>query len=660
LSAFQSADQQVSIARLRELGAVLSTVDDGKITGLQFPEGSSFEQPDWHHVGQLTDLRDLDLGALYVGNDMLKHVGSLIELRTLNLFGNPLDSIALVDIEGLQKLETLYLYRTFIDDEGIHSIAKLKNLRRLNVFDTFLTDKGLGLLGKCQQVEHLSIGNSKTGKFPESFFTPAGIEQLHKDLPNTKITYWGVNQRLDSPATIQNPNLKGPAVRVGEKLRSEKVRSAKDLSKRLKGSDWPCFLGPNRNGKSDEEGIHTDWNRAAPKLIWHKKVGTGYAAPVISKGRILLYHRVAVLDSAHRFVERVSCCNSETGEEIWNADFDANYEDLNGYGDGPRSTPLIEDDRVYVLSPAGVLRCLQLSDGEQLWENNLLHNFKADLPTYGLGASPVAYRGTVLVVLGADTDNKESHTVLAFDKANGVFRYGSGDHPAGYATPVLTNAFGRSWCFTFHQDGLSVFNPDNGKEDASVTWKARIAGCANASCPVVDGSQVFISESYKLGGALFRFDGKRLEPVWQDSLKRRKKSMACHWNTPVLHEGFLYGCSGRHRSDGELKCVQWATGTTKWSMRLDGRASLTFVDGHFLCQSESGLLTLFQATPSGYVEAGRIDQSNSAVVPSYPAWTVPVVAKGLMYLRGKHELICFDLSWINPKRPFPATLSPSR
>ena len=119
--------------------------------------------------------------------------------------------------------------------------------------------------------------------------------------------------------------------------------------------------------------------------------------------------------------------------------------------------------------------------------------------------------------------------------------------------------------------------------------------------------------------------------------------MACHWNTPILHEGFLYGCSGRHRSDGKLKCIQWSTGQARWEMKLDGRSSLTYVDGHFLNQSESGLLTLFKATPTGYVEAGRLDGDNAKVVPSYPAWTAPVVAKGLMYLRGKQELICYDL-----------------
>ena len=111
-------------------------------------------------------MQDLDVGALYIGNDMLAHVGKLQQLKNLNLFGNPIDSIALKQIENLQNLETLYLYRTFIDDMGVGSIAKLKNLKRLNMFDTFLTDKGLGLLAGCKQLKHLSIGNSKIKKPP--------------------------------------------------------------------------------------------------------------------------------------------------------------------------------------------------------------------------------------------------------------------------------------------------------------------------------------------------------------------------------------------------------------------------------------------------------------------------------------------------------------
>jgi len=106
----QSTEQVEAIRHFEAIGAVLTKDDDGKVVAIQFPEGITFNEQRWRYVGDLTDLRDLDLGAVYVGNDILKHVSKLTELRNLNLFGNPLDSVALTHIENLQKLETLYLY----------------------------------------------------------------------------------------------------------------------------------------------------------------------------------------------------------------------------------------------------------------------------------------------------------------------------------------------------------------------------------------------------------------------------------------------------------------------------------------------------------------------------------------------------------------------
>ena len=636
----QQDAKKESIEQLKLIGAVLSTDDQGRVIALQFPEGIGFHESFWHHLDQLSDLRDLDLGALYVGNDILKHVGKLTELRSLNLFGNPFEKDALVQIERLKKLETLYLYRTFIDDEGIKSIAKLKSLRRLNMFDTLLTDEGLKGLGTCKQLEHLSIGNSKAGDYPESSFSAAGIERLRKDLAKTEISYWGGPDRLDIVEMINRPAKKEFKKAA---IKNIKVASAPNLSKR-EGLDWPCFLGPDRNGKSLETGINVDWNNHPPKMLWHHKLGTGYAAPTVVKGRLLLYHRIPKPENAAQFVERLSCLNSETGESIWAVDFPTDYKDLNGYGDGPRCTPVVEEDRVFLVSPAGVIRCLQLVDGSTIWELDLVESFDCDLPVYGMGASPVLFRNLILVTVGASKGNKQSSTIVALDKTNGVFQFGVGDHPASYATPVVVNQFDRSWCFVFSQDGLFSFNPDDPEVDFEFPWRANIAGGVNAAGPVVDKDQVFISESYRLGGAMLRFGQKDAPPIWQDSKRVRKKSMACHWNTPILENGLLFGCSGRHRNAGKLKCVDWVTGQTRWENQLDGRSSMTYIEQHFLNLSESGLLTLFKATASGYVEAGRIDQTNSKVVPSYPAWSAPVVAKRIMYLRGKHELIAYDLA----------------
>ena len=241
LAAFvQQEEQQSSIDRLKTIGAILSTDDQGKVIALQFPEGVGIGRKDWHHLEQLTDLRDLDLGALWIKNDILKHVGKLTELRSLNLFGNPLEDDALTQIEGLQKLETLYLYRTFLDDEALKSVVKLKNLQRLNILDTFLTDKGLKLLGSCKQLKQLSIGNSKAGSFPESFFSPAGIEQLRKDLPNTEISFWGGSDRLDLPEKLNKP-----AKQAFPKIEGSECRSCRcPAAFQTRRFGLALFLGP--------------------------------------------------------------------------------------------------------------------------------------------------------------------------------------------------------------------------------------------------------------------------------------------------------------------------------------------------------------------------------------------------------------------------------
>ena len=632
---------QEAVDFLRLIGAIITTDDQGRAVALQFPEGIGFDQQGWHHIGHLVDLQDLDLGALYIGNDLLQHVGKLKSLKNLNLFGNPIDSIGLQHIEQLDQLETLYLYRTFVDDAGIDSIAKLPKLRRLNMFDTFLTDKGLEKLGAMTELENLSIGNSKAGQFPESFFSEAGIQGLKENLPNTAITLWGFDDRLDFPDTIQRAQ--SEKAKGQQRLLIEQIALAPDLSQR-KGEDWPAFLGPERNGKSSETDLQMNWNTHPPKLLWHQKIGTGYAAPTIAKGRLLLYQRVPNPEGPNRFKETLSCLHSETGEEIWNADFDTRYEDLNGYGDGPRSTPVVDEDRIFLLSPEGMFRCLQLVDGKTIWELDLIRHFDCALPLYGMGASPIVYGDLVLVVVGSKEDSEQASTVVAFDKTNGVFRYGVGNFPASYSTPVLHQAAGRDWCFAFNQNGLLSFNPRDGQSDFNLPWQSNIAGTANAANPVAHDEQVFITESYKLGGAKLKFASGAAEIVWKDSLQVRDKAMACHWNTPILHEGFLYGCSGRHRSNGEIKCIRWDNGQTAWRIKLDGRSSLTFADKHFVNLSESGLVTCFQATSTGYVETGRLEKGKEGIVlPSYPAWSAPVIAKGLMYLRGKHELICYDL-----------------
>jgi hypothetical protein len=156
---------------------------------------------------------------------------------------------------------------------------------------------------------------------------------------------------------------------------------------------------------------------------------------------------------------------------------------------------------------------------------------------------------------------------------------------------------------------------------------------------------LFISETYELGSALVRFTGNKFEEVWTDRNRRRDRAMALHWNTPIEHNGYLYGSSGYHAPEAELRCVEWTTGRVMWSEPDMGRSSLLLVDGTFVCLSEDGIVRLVRATPEKYEELAEWEPTTADGVPllSYPAWSAPALADGLLYVQGKDRLLCIRL-----------------
>ncbi len=239
--------------------------------------------------------------------------------------------------------------------------------------------------------------------------------------------------------------------------------------------------------------------------------------------------------------------------------------------------------------------------------------------------------------------------LVAFDKQSGAVKYKTGDELASYASPVLARIDGRPWCFLFARGGLLGFQPETGKVEFHFPWRAPIRESVNASNPVVVGNQVFVSETYGPGSALIKVRPGGYDLVWSDANKRRDKSLQTHWNTPIYHEGYLYGSSGRHDSNAELRCIDWATGNVQWQEPDLSRSTLLYVDGHFVCLTERGVLLLLKANPTKFEEVARgvpVD-ANGVFGPvpwlKYPAWAPPLLSHGLLYVRGEGRLLCLEL-----------------
>lgn len=431
-----------------------------------------------------------------------------------------------------------------------------------------------------------------------------------------------------------------------------------DLGSRRQGVDWPCFLGPTQDSKSPERGLKANYGVAGPKLVWQTDVGLGYSMPTISRGRLYLF------DAVGREA-RLRCLHSETGKLLWQFKYPFEYEDLYGYDNGPRCFPIVDDDRVYLFGVDGQLHCLSVTDGRQLWIVDTQENFGVVQNFFGVGSTPVIEGDLLIVQVGGsppedqklppgrlDLVRGNGTAVVAFDKLTGQVKYSTSDELASYATPVLATIGERRWCFVFARGGLLGFDPTTGKEDFHFPWRAKILESVNASNPVVVGDRVFISECYGPGSALLQVRPGGCEVVWSDGERRRQKAMQTHWNTSIYHDGYLYGSSGRHPGEAELRCVDFATGEVQWSQPDLSRCSLLYADGHFVCLAEYGQVHLLRVNSQKFdlVETWELTerQANPSVfgpepLIRYPAWAAPVLSHGLLYLRGRNRLVCLEL-----------------
>lgn len=431
--------------------------------------------------------------------------------------------------------------------------------------------------------------------------------------------------------------------------------SVSSLATRKQGADWPDFLGPQRDSKSGETGIITDWSQGL-RIVWQMELGESYGIGTVADGRYFQFDRLG--DQA-----RVRCLEAETGRSIWQFQYATDYEDMYGYNGGPRCSPIVDGDRVYVFGADGMLYCLGVEDGEPRWHVDTDKQFGVIQNFFGVGSNPVIDGDLLIVMIGGSPPENQQiplgrldqvvgngSGIVAFDKYTGKIRYQITDELASYASLKLATIDGRRWCFAFARGGLVGFEPQSGQVDFHFPWRARTLESVNAMTPVVVGNEVLISETYGPGAALLRVQPGEAEVVWSDQQDRREKILQAHWATPVYHEGYVYGCSGRHTHNAELRCIEWKTGKVMWSVPGLTRTSLLYVDGHFICLGEDGMLRLIKANPHEYelvssLELRSPDAPATRARPllRYPCWAAPVLARGLLYVRGDDRLVCLEL-----------------
>jgi len=168
----------------------------------------------------------------------------------------------------------------------------------------------------------------------------------------------------------------------------------------------------------------------------------------------------------------------------------------------------------------------------------------------------------------------------------------------------------------------------------TVPWETYYG--VNATTPVVNNNIVFHASAYKMGGQAISVSPKGYSLLWKN------EEMLAQHTDPVLIDGYLYGYSGESlRNTGQFKCLEFSTGKEMWSTGELGQGTITYADGHLFCLDIKGNLHIIKPDPAGFRKTGEIKRIISDV--KNPAWTVPVIANGKLYLRYLQQLICFKI-----------------
>ena len=129
---------------------------------------------------------------------------------------------------------------------------------------------------------------------------------------------------------------------------------------------WPRWRGTTGLGVAPNNALPEAWSPDQLKPLWQATLGTGWSSPVVDAGVVVVTDRIEAR-------ERTLAFDADSGRLRWTREHPIDFDPHavgRRHGNGPKSTPLIDQGRVYSLGIAGWLECCELATGRSLWQVN--------------------------------------------------------------------------------------------------------------------------------------------------------------------------------------------------------------------------------------------------------------------------------------------------
>ncbi|HZV33157.1 MAG TPA: PQQ-binding-like beta-propeller repeat protein, partial [Verrucomicrobiae bacterium] len=384
-------------------------------------------------------------------------------------------------------------------------------------------------------------------------------------------------------------------------------------------ANWHAFRGPHQNGEYDERPIFTKWPETGLKLLWRQPCGGGYSSFALADDRAFTLEQ-------RRDYEVLVAYDIVTGRELWTNSWPAKFSEYHS-DEGPRSTPVYDDGKVYSLGATGEFRCVNATNGSVIWSTNIMTQNHAALPDYGLAASPLIVDEKLIL----QPDAYHGKSVVCYDKSNGKILWHALDLPMGYATPMVETICGERQVIVCGRPDVIGLRLDDGAERWRINWPI-----INHERPItqplmVSSNTLLLSAAYMTGAGAYEItrsgDSFDAHELW------RNKSLKAKFASAVFWQGYVYGLD-----EDILCCVDAKTGERKWKDGRYGYGQLLLASGHLVVLCANGDLALVKATPEKLDELARFPALHGK------SWNAPAIGDGRLLIRNGAEMACYQIA----------------
>jgi outer membrane protein assembly factor BamB len=326
--------------------------------------------------------------------------------------------------------------------------------------------------------------------------------------------------------------------------------------------------------------------------------------------------------------EQVICLDATTGKELWATSLGPVYE--NNWGDGPRSTPTVDGDHLYALSATGILACLNIKDGTEVWKVDVVKSLGGELQGWGYTESVLIDGDHVICTPGG-----QQGTMAALHKKTGAVVWQSSKlkGPAQYSSPIRIEVNGQPQYAQLLMNKVVGIAP----KDGALLWETSFPGRV-AVIPTVlfHNNSVYATAGYGTGCQMIKLDGAEPEVVYEE------KSITNHHGGVIVVDGKIYG----HSDKGGWTCQDFLTGKIEWQDESLGKGACTYAAGHLICVDENdGTVVLATANPDKWQEISRFKLAPQTSLRKKEGriWSHPVVVNGRLYLRDQDLIFCYNV-----------------